>query len=399
MRFLQKASGGILIVAAVSTVAVLLIGAPAHDVPEQWKYPHSIRGGLMMASQYEESKRCAQCHHTLSRQWETNHGESWKRETFQYFYSQMLQTTGKTHETSCVACHAPISLWEKTYTVSRDIEKEGVSCDFCHSIVLKETGAYESRPGKVKRGPRHPAYEASHGILYDRTYGKSEFCTTCHIWESAGGLNILDEYQLWGATKEAAEGKECQSCHMPRVEGYASDFGGFQRADVASHSFLSSNDLDFVKSALSLNVTFERDPNDRNLGKVTAEVTNKGAAHMVPGGLSWRRYDLILRIRNSDGDKVFWGQKETLKRDLADSRGNPTIEDWKAHSVLSDTRLKPGEKRTYTYTVDLSNLPTDEPYYVSAQVFHGRQPPEVYDMLGRARRLPTAILSTFVPIR
>lgn len=399
MRFFQKASGGVLVLAVVSTVAVLLIGAPAHDVPEQWKYPHSLRGGLMSASNFEESRRCAQCHNTLARQWETNHGLSWKRQSFQYFYNQILQTTGKEYETNCISCHAPISVVEKTYTVSTDIEKEGVSCDFCHTIVLKETGLYESRPGKAKRGPRYPGYEASHGILYDNTYGKSEFCTPCHTWKSQGGINILDEYQIWGATKDAAEGKQCQSCHMPRVEGYASDYGGFQRADVASHTFLGTDDLDFVKSAIGLTVTFERDPSNPNIGKIRAEVTNKGAAHMLPGGLSWRRYDLVLRIRNSDGDKVFWAQRETFKRDLADSKGRPTLEDWKAHSVLSDTRLKPGETRVFTYTVDLTNLPTDEPYYVSAQIFQIRQPAEVYDFLGQARRLPVSVMSTFSPIR
>jgi hypothetical protein len=120
---------------------------------------------------------------------------------------------------------------------------------------------------------------------------------------------------------------------------------------------------------------------------------------MLPGGLSWRRYDLVLRIRNSDGDKVFWAQRETFKRDLADSKGRPTLEDWKAHSVLSDTRLKPGETRVFTYTVDLTNLPTDEPYYVSGQIFQIRQPAEVYDFLGKARRLPVSVMSTFSPIR
>lgn len=399
MRLSGRIGGAALFGVVVSLVATLLIGAPAHDVPEQWKYPHSVRGGLMTPSKYEDSRRCAQCHQTLARQWETNHATSWKRQTFQYFYNQILQTTGKQYEVNCLTCHAPISVAEQRYTVETDIEKEGVSCDFCHSLVLKELGQFESRPGKVKRGPRYPAYEASHGVLYDRTYGTSEYCSGCHIWKSSGGVSILDEFTYWGATKEAAEGKQCQTCHMPATEGFASDFGGFQRPDVASHTFLSSQDTDFVKSAITLNVNFERDPSNPNIGKITVEVTNSGSAHMFPGGFSWRRYDLVLRIRNSDGDKIFWAQSETFKRTLADAKGNPTLEDWRAHSVISDTRLKPGEKRTLTYTVDLSDLPTDEPYYVSAQIFQIRQPPEIFDYLGQARKLPTQILSTFVPVR
>ncbi|MHA2621210.1 MAG: multiheme c-type cytochrome [bacterium JZ-2024 1] len=399
MRFLRRKSGEIMLGIAVGMVGLMMIAAPAHDVPERWKYPHSIRGGLMTSSNYEETRRCAQCHHTFARQWETNHGLSWKRQSFQYFYRQILETTGKEYEVNCITCHAPIAVAENRYTVPTDIDKEGVSCDFCHSLVLKETGQYETRPGKVKRGPRHPAYEASHGILYDRTYGKSEFCTGCHIWKSSGGVTILDEFQFWGSTKEAAEGKECQTCHMPKAEGFASDFGGFERPDVSQHTFLSSDDISFVKSAITLNVKFERDNNNPQVGKIIVTISNTGVAHMFPGGLSWRRYDLVLRIRNAEGDKVYWAQSETFKKTFADSKGNPTLEDWKAHSVLSDTRLKPGETRTLSYTVDLSSLPTDEPYYVSAQLFQARLPAEVYDYLGQARRLPTPMMSTFAPIR
>ena len=379
-------------------LGVWLLGAPAHDVPERWKYPHRVRGGVMGPTDYQSANRCALCHDGLYKQWLDNHAMSWKRPTFQLFYQEILETTGKPYEKECLTCHAPISVAEETYMVASDIEKEGVTCDFCHTIVVKEGKQYESRPSLLKRGPRHPAFEGSHGVAYDTSYMRSEFCAVCHEWQS-NDILILDEVRVWAPTRFAAEGQQCQTCHMPRFQGYAAERGGFERPDVASHEFLGSDDVDFVRQALDLEVEFERDPEFPEIGIVRVIVRNKGVAHMTPAGLSWKRYDLIVRIRNADGSRVYWSQMETMKRELADRQGNPTFRDWEAVSVLSDTRLRPEEERVYTYRVDLSDLPTDEPFYVSAQLFLVRMPKEIYQMLGESPRRPVELLKTFTLVK
>ncbi|MGH8103848.1 MAG: multiheme c-type cytochrome [bacterium] len=379
---------------------------PMSDVPAKWKYPHNIRGGVMSKTDFQSVESCRNCHTQFYHEWNSSgHGQSWKNITFQTYYKSHLLKTGYAYDPDCLSCHAPLAVVDKQFDVKADIYKEGVTCDFCHSLVLKEGKSYENRIatenflylGK-KRGPRWPSYEANHAMEYDDTYTQSQYCSTCHQWE-AGGVTLLDEYYTWGGSPAAANEIQCQDCHMPAFKGIAA-LSAFPRDDVASHTFLGSDphrsiDMGFLKDSLELKAEGTIDAENAQQVHLKVTLTNKNNAHMAPAGLSWRRLVLIVRVRDLDGN-VYWEKREDIRRTLGDESGNPVVEDWYAKSVLSDTRLKPAESRVYEYPVDTSKAEEGQRLWLEAQVYFIRQPNEVYDATQRAYEKPWFV--TGVPV-
>lgn len=408
---------GLLVAAGVAAVLLLpmVIGSralggegettkPLTDVPNKWKYPHGIRGGVMSKTDFQSVESCRNCHTQFYAEWNTSrHGLSWKNINFQTYYNAHLAKTGKPYDTDCLSCHAPLAVVDQKYDVKENIYKEGVTCDFCHSLVLKEGRNYENRIASdnylylgQKRGPRWPSYEGNHAMAYDDSYTKSQFCLACHQWQTPN-VTVLDEYYAWGASPAAAKETQCQSCHMPAFKGIAA-LSAFPRDDVAAHSFLGTephraSDMTFLKDNLGLKAEGSFDTNNPQQAHLKVTVINKNDGHMVPGGLSWRRLILVVRVRDLDGN-VYWEKKEDIQKVFADENGKPVTEDWYASSLLSDTRLKAGENRDYTYTVDVSKAAEsgNPRLWLEAQLFYIRQPNEVYTSTGRAPEKPWFLL-------
>lgn len=58
----------------------------------------------------------------------------------------------------------------------------------------------------------------AHGLWYQPLLRKAEFCAGCHEYVVEGGVHLVSTWSEWKASSYAAEGKTCQSCHMPGVE-------------------------------------------------------------------------------------------------------------------------------------------------------------------------------------
>ncbi|MHA2609611.1 MAG: multiheme c-type cytochrome [bacterium JZ-2024 1] len=372
--------------------------APKTDLPEKVKYPHNIRGGALKSTLYQPSDSCHGCHQQFFEEWNADaHGMSWRGKYFQHFYRQYLSQWGKEYDVECLKCHAPIAVEEKRFLVDADIYREGVNCDFCHTIDFKEGTTWVSAPGQWKRGPRYPSFEGSHIMFYDTTYSSSLICAPCHEWEK-NGVPILDEYSSWTGSSAHAEGKQCQSCHMPTFKG-SSARGGFDRPDIRAHNFPGFSDMDFLKNALELTLEARRDVENPNKVRITVKVKNKGAGHFLPAGFSWKELTLVIRLRDLQ-ENVYWDRKEVFKKTLGDHKGNLIFTDWQAEKLLSDTRLKPDEERVYSYEVDFEELgvPSGERMFVTAQVFRTLRPKEVYQALKEGVPKPERVLGEFVEV-
>ncbi len=371
---------------------------PKTNLPDKVKYPHNIRGGVLKDTQYQPSDVCHSCHHDFFQDWnEDAHGMSWRGRYFQVYYRQLLKNTGKEYEEECLKCHAPMAVAEKKFLVDEDIYREGVNCDYCHTLDFVEGFRWQSDPGQWKRGPRYPSYEGSHIMFYDRTYGTSLVCLPCHEWEK-NGVPILDEYTAWTGSPQKVEGKECQTCHMPAYKGISAR-GGYDREDTKAHNFPSFADMEFLKSALTLKVDARRDVEDPRKVRITVTVKNSGSGHFLPAGFSWKELDVVIRLRDLE-ENVYWDRKEVIKKTLGDWKGNPVVEDWLATQVLSDTRLKPGEERVYSYEVDLEELGVPEGLrlFATAQVFRIHRPKEVYQTAKEVPLKPERVLAEFVEV-
>ena len=88
----------------------------------------------------------------------------------------------------------------------------------------------------------------------------------------------------------------------------------------------------------ALRVEFTEKPIDTGRHRVTATLTNVGAAHFLPTGTPDRYLTVTLRVFDADG-KVLKAQEQTLKRTVM----------WRPFIVdLWDTRLPYQQPRTYT---------------------------------------------------
>ncbi len=85
---------------------------------------------------------------------------------------------------------------------------------------------------------------------------------------------------------------------------------------------------------------------------VTTEIQNKGAGHMFPGGPPLR--ELVVRFigLGSSGRKLFVSNRLRYGVRLEVPEGD-SLNMWEARSILEDTRIPPGGRRTATTKLPL----------------------------------------------
>ncbi len=174
----------------------------------------------------------------------------------------------------CWRCHSP-SAWLEGRSVpytGENFEFEdlnGIQCDHCHRMVdpLSEegqslsdhpvpgigNGMFVISPDSAKRGPRQDSF-ANHEWQYSEFHKSSSFCGVCHdvsnpILAQDPRVQAPHEYfpidriySEWKLSDYATRGITCQSCHMPRIEGRATQFDFTPvYPDLAQHSFAGGN--------------------------------------------------------------------------------------------------------------------------------------------------------------
>jgi len=153
-------------------------------------------------------------------------------------------------EDKCTTCHAPmgrtqaIASGQEAYSITEmaadPLALDGVSCTVCHQIQpanlgLPESfsGHYEITDARVIFGPyQNPLTNpmitnVNYTPQYGSHMGQSELCATCHTLftptvDNSG--NIIGQapeqtpYLEWLNSRYPAEGTECQTCHMPKLD-------------------------------------------------------------------------------------------------------------------------------------------------------------------------------------
>jgi len=223
------------------------------------------------------------------------------------FYAQMTTANQDVGNVGhfCMRCHMPMSFvtghaLDTDGSTLDDVDRDGVSCHFCHSMVdpIYKPGVsppedeaivagleavpefygnamFVLDPVGTRRGPREDA-EPMHEFIQSPFHRTGEFCGTCHdvgnvavTLQSDGtyAYNAIDEptptedpwhqfplertYTEWKLSEFADGGVDmggrfggdgvqvvstCQDCHMPRATGDACAFGP-KRKDLARHDF------------------------------------------------------------------------------------------------------------------------------------------------------------------
>ena len=363
---------------------------------------------------------CRNCHpKTFAQHTASMHARSFSNPVFQAQYTKEVlpmarSSSEMSHEArSCPTCHAPIAhKLSRARLASPDLIQgsgSGVTCDFCHTITgytgdQPGNGNYLTKPGVTKFGPLKTKTDWHHS--YSALQTRSEFCAICHSVNNHLGLDIKSTYAEWKASRYAAEGIQCQDCHMT-ANGFLT--GGFplydsglaasmtlgsspERNKLYTHRFQGARSHSQIEGAMQL--AFELPAASAAPGgflEVRLKVDNSRTGHKMPSGsvdlrYMWldvyaqigaervqlspvnppasQGYDLIGAYDEIDrtilAGAVPLGRR-IYRTILADARGVPTLAFYLAKSVVFDNRLNASEVRVETYRGKLPE--TKEPRF------------------------------------
>ncbi|MGB2842763.1 MAG: multiheme c-type cytochrome [Halobacteriota archaeon] len=376
--------GGIISLVIAAIVTVLLAS--------------SMVAGAIESSDFDDPTVCKGCHAEIYNQWDGSmHSIAYTDPVYLKEEEMASRETDGLTDTYCARCHTPIGVLSGEVPPIglenlSEISKKGIQCDFCHSVDKSTgigNGAFMVSPDGIKRGPYDDSKSPYHESVFSDLHTKSEFCGMCHnVNHPVTGIPIEETYTEWKEgpynTGEPETTTHCQDCHMtPGITHFEANPGkasgiGPERDHVYTHHFVGGNAVvtgvigsevhqrmaeERLKSAATLELEAEKKDNE---AEITVKVTNIGAGHKLPTGLTEAREAWIeILAKDASGKGIFHtgglDSEGAVDHDavmyhavLADASGKPTIKVWEAESLLSDNRILPKETRVEKYNFAFS---------------------------------------------
>ncbi|MBI5416367.1 cytochrome c554 family protein [Candidatus Poribacteria bacterium] len=357
--------------------------------------------------QFVKPEVCAKCHEEIFNQWKGSmHSKAfldpvWQAAT-KIFNYELIDESAIMEMKSCVKCHTPLGFRSYSifspldnYSELKELPAQGIFCNWCHNIYeIKHIGnaSYEVNPKKdedttsTMLGPFKDSVTDFHPSKYSELHTKSEFCGLCHNHTHAGNnLPIEQTYDEWEKSPYNSGDPEttvtCQDCHMrqrpgvpitgktkmPDNPGKAAKDGP-DRKHVWTHYFVGANSVvpKLIGSEVHAQMAIERLLNAADLkiikddaykidsiARIKIKVTNSGAGHYLPTGLTHiRQMWLDIKIKDKNGKLVYTSgdldkngeiDKEAVVycTKFGDSTGMQIINTALADRVLEDHRIPP----------------------------------------------------------
>jgi len=304
---------------------------------------------------------CGRCHKDIHDAWLKNrHSQASSNPVF---LKAMEEAGGQLKDRArpfCLMCHAPTTTLTRDYAMQRNITREGVTCDFCHSLV-------ESHPGEVlpfrlevssniKRGPYKDADSSEHPVAYSELHLSAELCASCHEYKTPAGGAILSTYSEYLEGPYPSRRVPCQGCHMPIVMANVVDprIKRDPRSFINLHRMAGGHAIDQLRRGVDL----EWDEVRREPGRllVRVAVANVAAGHRFPTGLPTRKLVLEVDARSPSG-RVYQ-ERAVYQKVVVDEAGLEVVKDGemfsRAQRVRSDNRIRPGERRVEGFYFPIS---------------------------------------------
>lgn len=309
---------------------------------------------------FASSQVCAQCHLEIYNSWKNSmHASSLNDPIFEAAYLEALRDSPTRAKALCLRCHAPTVTITRDYDLAQEVSQEGIICDFCHTVsrvdLANPSNPFVSRPGEVKWGPFKDSVSPGHKTEYSEIFEKSTLCAGCHEYKNPRGVTILGTYSEWKQGPYAAEGKECQSCHMPRTPGRIAVSGvkAPERGFINLHYAPGGRSIEQLRKTIKLQITeLKRTADTLTVG---VNLTNVGAGHLVPTGLPTRKLILKVIVETSTGQTML--QEVVYQKALADDEGKAVTRDSRIFTdpvrLIKDNRLAPRETRKEQFSFNL----------------------------------------------
>lgn len=346
---------------ALSLIAFLCLAAPFAAAASQ----------MPTSSEY-----CGGCHRAIDQGWRQSvHSQAMESRLFQDALQMADADFGAQARRVCLGCHAPTVKATGDWRLVDKVSWEGITCDYCHS--MRSVSMNGGNPvavvdyTNVKAGPWKGVTSPAHGTVYSPLHTSPLLCASCHQYRNAQGFAVLTTYSEWEKGPYAAKHEGCQWCHMSRVEGAVVDPRVMQTGmhEINLHEMPGSHSLTQLNKAIRGQLQVTHEGGELH---VEVDVTNQGAAHMVPTGSPLRR--LILRVHAAPFSGKAYDEERDFTRVVADRSGKILKREdqvfIRAAKVVSDTRLAPGETRKEAFTFKVpqgvaSTVEADFIYYYS----------------------------------
>lgn len=321
-----------------------------------WGISAISRSSPLSTSSPSTSKECRECHEEIYNHWKNAmHSMSIEDPIFKASYmDSYLRTAGKT-KFHCLRCHAPLTLVNNDYDLTQKITKEGVNCDFCHSIkevnVEERENPFQLDIGDVKRGPLSKAISKAHKTEPSPLFKSSQLCAGCHEFVNEHGVTVLGTYSEWKSSPYSEEKVHCQNCHMPLIPGQIvkTKIKPSPEKEINLHAISASHSEEQLRKALKVEI--KNIYQEKDFISVTVAVTNTGSGHAVPTGIPSRK--LILRVELKTPGEYFSHQR-TYQKLIADSSGrvlhNITDIFLEGAQISSDNRIRPHQTKIESFT-------------------------------------------------
>ena len=400
--------------------------------------------GTRSYDDYEKPEVCASCHDDFYQQWKqammsqayTHHWDE-----IEYF-KLAVPHAGKDEKVAgvkagCNGCHAPLAFLAGDVPPPRPEEgsraNESVSCDFCHTITgfagdVPHNYNWISEPGRLKQGPKPGLGSPHHDTVQNEFLTTGDFCGTCHNEKSPYGVWVKSTHLEWQEGPYAAQGVQCQDCHMPRAMARTAKMA--EPAMVAQHLFHGAHSPGKLNGSIEVRMNpLEREIPWDGTAVIHVQLFNGKCGHKVPSGsVEDRIMWLHVTATDSEGNvhhlpvdaKGFDGEEDTIAADVLayqdmgialdepgfpgvqrdgvdleemdvgdrifrmayfDPRGRMTIQQWNTASLGADYRIGPRETKVESFTW---RLPEDIPagrVEVRAQLNYQRLVQPVADFL------------------
>jgi len=235
---------------------------------------------------------------------------------------------------------------------------QGVGCSFCHqavgttaparnvSLLIEPSGVYRAQISTP---------QAPHPVGYSPFHATSEICGSCHnVSHPGNGLPLETTYSEWQASPQAKAGVQCQGCHMTKAPGaigpsmgwaaggaplrpiYQMTFTGAQ-VGLGNATFAQQ----MLKSAAVIKIDAPPILDQSKTASATITVTNVGAGHSLPTGLTEiREMWLSVTMTGPDGKEIELGRHQ-YGTVLKDAAGKYPADLWTATGIQSDDRIPP----------------------------------------------------------
>ncbi len=391
---------------ALAGALALLFATAGIAVAELPPYPADL---------FLPSNSCG-CHGGLVAQWSRSmHAQALTDPLYLYKLEKANAETGGDVGPFCETCHGPIAAMagELETREFSPVSAESITCDLCHQMTGRQEGRIGNtsivvRPDGVRRAQFDDSVSPFHETAYSEFHTKAEFCGTCHnVFHPANGLKLEGTYDEWLAGPYAAEGIQCQDCHMTPGPGVTKPnpgraaAGGPERPHIYTMTFAGGNvalgDAALAEERLKAAAKVELEAEEIVAGGETAaavvRITNIGAGHYLPTGLTdFRRMWLEVTATGPDGVETEVGRREFITV-FEDAEGNSPADVWNAVAVKSDDRIPPRESVEDVWDV---TMPESGPVTLKAALYYRSCTEEVAEAAGV--EVPTTTMASVTKV-